>query len=217
MIKVTRRGQEPGLGSAALSCLLSGRLRPAKPPEEDVKHLLREAEQVLAGLGVRAACWAPATPPGPRDLMCLWAGSGPPVRPLLLSASAILRAQPAAHQRPRRVRKQPLASGSSWHLRVWASGLWMLTKGGYVGSAEVHTDRTRILPVISWASPCFPGPQFFHLSDVWVGLIPWHTMSGLQQNEKNGDKVVSFPYNMQSCRPRGKGLAPSQSADFSCR
>ncbi|TEA29657.1 hypothetical protein DBR06_SOUSAS510249, partial [Sousa chinensis] len=100
--------QEPGLGSAALSCLLSGRLRPTKPPEEDVKHLLREAEQVLAGLGVRAACWAPATPPGPRGLMCLWAGSGPPVHPLLLSASTILRAQPAAHQGPRRSSTQEI-------------------------------------------------------------------------------------------------------------
>ncbi|XP_026960212.1 ral guanine nucleotide dissociation stimulator isoform X2 [Sagmatias obliquidens] len=40
--------------------------------------------------------------------MCLWAGSGPPVHPLLLSASAILRAQPAAHQGPRRSSTQEI-------------------------------------------------------------------------------------------------------------
>ncbi|XP_029057879.1 ral guanine nucleotide dissociation stimulator isoform X2 [Monodon monoceros] len=40
--------------------------------------------------------------------MCLWAGSGTPVHPLLLSASAILRAQPAAHQGPRRSSTQEI-------------------------------------------------------------------------------------------------------------
>ncbi|XP_059869854.1 ral guanine nucleotide dissociation stimulator isoform X3 [Delphinus delphis] len=40
--------------------------------------------------------------------MCLWAGSGPPVHPLLLSASTILRAQPAAHQGPRRSSTQEI-------------------------------------------------------------------------------------------------------------
>ncbi|XP_057403586.1 ral guanine nucleotide dissociation stimulator isoform X3 [Balaenoptera acutorostrata] len=40
--------------------------------------------------------------------MCLRAGSGPPVHPLLLSASAILRAQPAAHQGPRRSSTQEI-------------------------------------------------------------------------------------------------------------
>ncbi|XP_024618020.1 ral guanine nucleotide dissociation stimulator isoform X5 [Neophocaena asiaeorientalis asiaeorientalis] len=40
--------------------------------------------------------------------MCLWAGSGTPVHPLLLSASAILRPQPAAHQGPRRSSTQEI-------------------------------------------------------------------------------------------------------------
>ncbi|XP_022434023.1 ral guanine nucleotide dissociation stimulator isoform X7 [Delphinapterus leucas] len=40
--------------------------------------------------------------------MCLWAGSGTPVHHLLLSASAILRAQPAAHQGPRRSSTQEI-------------------------------------------------------------------------------------------------------------
>ncbi|XP_057576528.1 ral guanine nucleotide dissociation stimulator isoform X6 [Hippopotamus amphibius kiboko] len=40
--------------------------------------------------------------------MCLRAGSGTPVRPPLLSASGILRAQPAAHQGPRRSSTQEI-------------------------------------------------------------------------------------------------------------
>lgn len=73
---------------------------------------------MLAGLGARAACWAPATPPGPGGLMCLRAGSGAPVQPPLPSASVILCTPPAAHQDPRRVRKwsRLLASRSPWHL-----------------------------------------------------------------------------------------------------
>lgn len=55
--------------------------------------------------------------------MCLWAGSGAPVHPPLLSAPAILCAQPATHQGPRRVRRQP----SLWVTLVsLAVGIWAL-------------------------------------------------------------------------------------------
>lgn len=148
-----------------------GPLHPTKPPEEDVK--LGEAERVLAGLCVRAACWAPATPPQPGDLMCLQAGSGAPAAPSLLPAPAAPwqpgLGRPPGHS-PSRVRKPPGPLASVFALGPLGLGFRALNAGGRsVCGLCRAADRSKswVLPVRSRASPCSPWASAFPFAK-WV-------------------------------------------------
>ena len=162
-------GRQGWVGTGTRSWLLSseqpaqpGPPHPTKPPEEDVK--LREVEQVLVGLCVRVACWAPATPPQLWDLMCLQASSRTPVTPSLLSAPAAPW-QPGTGrpptQGPSRVRKRlglylcPRTSGfgglGSEHW--WKEYLWALQ--------SCRQMQAWLFPVRPRASPCSPWALVF--------------------------------------------------------
>lgn len=92
--KQARREEEPARPQGSRSLLMGPCAH--KATGRGCETAPAEPERVLAGLGGRAACGAPAAPAAPT--MCRQAGCGAP-------AGAPL--PPAAHQGPRRVRKQP--------------------------------------------------------------------------------------------------------------
>lgn len=96
--------REAGLCSRAPSCLLS-RAPCARKATGRGCETVPEPGPVLAGLGGRAACGAPAAPAAPT--MCRQAGCGASAGAPLPPTPVVLRAPPAARQGPRRVRKQP--------------------------------------------------------------------------------------------------------------
>lgn len=162
---------------------------PTKPPEEDVECSGGEPERELAGLGVGVACWAPATPPGPGGPMCLHADPGALASPLLLLTSVILRAQPAAHQGPRRVRTRPRPSASAFRDRA-------LNAHGRapVGSAELGTDTGPGLslhePGQVPGPPAPPGLRLPFVRRVLGSLYGFQRP--LCSKMRDGDQVASF-------------------------
>lgn len=185
-----RSHRGPGLPAAGLSAAHSAvRPAPHKATGRGCGMLGGEPERELAGLGVGVACWAPATPPGPGGPMCLHADPGALASPLLLLTSVILRAQPAAHQGPRRVRTRPRPSASAFRDRA-------LNAHGRapVGSAELGTDTGPGLslhePGQVPGPPAPPGLRLPFVRRVLGSLYGFQRP--LCSKMRDGDQVASF-------------------------
>lgn len=184
----SRRG--PGLSAAGLSAAHSA-VRPA--PHKATGRgcgMLGGGARARAG---RARCRGGML--GPGHPARAWGPDVPACRPgalaspLLLLTSVILRAQPAAHQGPRRVRTRPRPSASAFRDRA-------LNAHGRapVGSAELGTDTGPGLslhePGQVPGPPALPGLRLPFVRRVLGSLYGFQRP--LCSKMRDGDQVASF-------------------------